>query len=336
LVGDVLRYRAAAIALVEAEHLARLRHQRRWVYRSELRQWIAQGQKLGLTSDLARRTLSEMYHRAHGCLDFGDVSLDVLSEIGDWRGLFSPTGETYRSLNRTLDNLPGGIGVGPLCNLARVHLERPILDRIELLVVCWAAGYLRTDAKSLQFLHMVMHARRAQIVEAMNRVARFLGIQMNARRARQIADVMRFLADYPEPHTGTIVGLADKTIAWHRWWQAKEQHELLERLGADTAVAHPDIPIPEVAGIEFLSTIGALVQEGARMQHCVASYAPRALEGHCYLFHIEHRGEHATVEVSRYSGTVVQALGAHNQPNKAAAWGERVLRKWAKALLETV
>jgi hypothetical protein len=63
------------------------------------------------------------------------------------------------------------------------------------------------------------------------------------------------------------------------------------------------------------------------MKHCIASYAERAVNGNCYLFHIEHGDETASIEVD-YLGRVLQAQGPRNKRNAATRWGTRALRKW--------
>jgi len=68
------------------------------------------------------------------------------------------------------------------------------------------------------------------------------------------------------------------------------------------------------------------------MQHCVASYTEEAIEGKCYLFHVEHAGAAATVEVG-WNGKVWQANGPRNQQNAAAQWGRRVLGRWGKDVM---
>ena len=49
------------------------------------------------------------------------------------------------------------------------------------------------------------------------------------------------------------------------------------------------------------------------MRHCIASYAGKALAGESFLFHIEHRGEVASVEVDT-RGRVLQAYGPEEIP----------------------
>ena len=45
-----------------------------------------------------------------------------------------------------------------------------------------------------------------------------------------------------------------------------------------------------------------------RMGHCVASYVPEAIAGRCYLFHVEHEGDAATVMV-QWDGAITEAAG---------------------------
>jgi hypothetical protein len=80
--------------------------------------------------------------------------------------------------------------------------------------------------------------------------------------------------------------------------------------------------------VRFLDTVGAICAEAERMQHCVATYVDLAVGGNCYLFHVEHKGEEATVEVG-CEGAVRQAQGPRNQRIRAARWGKRVLEYWA-------
>jgi hypothetical protein len=92
------------------------------------------------------------------------------------------------------------------------------------------------------------------------------------------------------------------------------------------------VALPSAAEITFLDTVGAVLEEGERMHHCIATYARRADSGGCYLFHVERVGAQATVEVSR-DGTVAQACGPTNQRNAATRWGRRALAAWGLDLM---
>jgi hypothetical protein len=85
--------------------------------------------------------------------------------------------------------------------------------------------------------------------------------------------------------------------------------------------------LPKVEGIRFLATVGDIVEEGRRMRHCIATHIPLAVTGQSFLFHVEYRGEEASIEVGA-DGQIVQTAGPGNSHNEAAEWGERQLRRW--------
>src|SRR5262249_25102478 len=59
----------------------------------------------------------------------------VCPRLRRWRDLYSITGHSYRSLNQTLDDLPGGLSHHLIAGLPGVHLERAVTDRVELAVL---------------------------------------------------------------------------------------------------------------------------------------------------------------------------------------------------------
>jgi hypothetical protein len=95
--------------------------------------------------------------------------------------------------------------------------------------------------------------------------------------------------------------------------------------------AKPPIKLPENNNIKFLNTYKSVVDEGDLMDHCIASYAPSAVNGSCYLFHIDYNNEMASVEVSP-QGYVKQSYGKKDTKNNASAYGRKVLSEWAKGL----
>jgi PcfJ-like protein len=206
-------------------------------------------------------------------------------------------------------------------------MPRPIISRLELIVTI-LAGYQRS-----RNFRVFAHATSEQIQKAIRTVSRFLfpdvPLQYNPRRAADVASVVRFLDDYPEVHQGNIVGLANKAIRWHRRDRQEEvQRQARDELGESTPTAKPPVQLPDIPGVRFLATVGEVVDEGKRMNHCVASYAKKAKEGLTYLFHIDHEGDEATIEVCP-QGVVLQAQGPKNVKNKATAYGTRVLSAWA-------
>ena len=249
-----------------------------------------------------------------------------------WPDLFSD-GVGYGSLRRTLANLPGGMHDAAICALGNVHLPRPITDRLELLVVTSFANEYESSvvekARLDRHAAVFLNARREQIERAMRRV----GAHIGEPRPLSQGDVdffVGYLSDYPEEHRGTIVGLADKVIAWHGHEQERQRRVVLAELGVSTRAARPPIPLPEATGVRFLGTVAEIVREGADMGHCVATYAAAAVDGRCYLFRVERGGEAATVLVDR-GGSVGEASGPENANNRAARWGSHVLGRWGAA-----
>lgn len=320
IVRDILRYRAAAVAAT---------------YVNEGAIALLKRQVLALPAAAALREKAKAFG--------ADLDIDVrvrkgylypaqeVNALHNWVGLFSPTGKGYRSLNRTLMNLPGGVSGRRLTCLAAVQLDHPVVDRLELTTICCAASLEDANSPRNRVTNqcVFLGARRGQVAEAMRRVAAHTHDDLSPTRSDDVATVVQFLADYPDPHRGNIVGLADKAIAWHRDQQAQAVEATASLLGADTATSLPPIPLPDVPGVRFLTTVGEVCEEGVRMDHCIATYADQAVNGECYLFHAERDGEWASVEVSP-RGKVVQSQGPKNRRNGTSRWAAGVLNRWGR------
>jgi hypothetical protein len=248
-----------------------------------------------------------------------------LEELANWRMLFCPEGlsRPYRALNKTLNELPAGVPVPLLRKLNQVVLPRPIASRTELIVTV-LAGYRRARNFSV-----FAKASAAEIRECMRRLSTSRDVELSPRRTEHLNYLVAHLGDFPEPHRGNLCGLTDKAIRWHRRdRQLEVQQRMRETLGNDTPTALPPVPLPCVDGVRFLGTVGEVADEGSRMGHCIASFAPKAVEGLCYLFHVEFGGEQASVEVSP-QGVVLQSQGPRDHKNAASSYGTRVLSAWA-------
>ena len=333
VVKDVIQHRAAAVALANLNTFRYLRRERARldnrarVLRSRERttlEELARGMGVGLsihaTPQRGRRTTPMPVEEALGMME-------------GWRGLFSPTGEPYRSLDRTLMNLPGGVPFGLVPYLSLVRLERPVLARSELLVLTLHERRRLDDDLPRSNEGVFRDASENRIARATRLVAEHTRNRLTTRRTGDLRFVVGFLLDYPGEHRGNIVGLAEKSIRWHRRRQDEEVERTLERLGRDRATEAPPIPAPQDPDVSFLSGVKGVCEEGVRMNNCVASYAGRAAGGRCYLFHVSHAGEEATIEVNR-AGRVVQAAGPGNEVNAASRWGRRVLGRWGKGFPE--
>jgi hypothetical protein len=325
LVSDISRYKAAAIAAACVEGL------------SQRVPWIAERYPYAAQRQRARQTwLDNMGASKPSELNADDprsieLNVDLLKH---WPALFAPQGKPYTSLNKTLMQLPGGITPGVLVGLGDVVLERPIVDRLELITVSTGAQCRRRHHDRI-----FAHAQHSEIVRAMAMVSddRNRGVppvvrrhsDLSPRRTRDIAFFTRYLSDYPDLHNGRIVGLAQKAVEWHRDQAAQGIRKTIDVLGENRQTAIPPIALPDLDGVRFLKTAGEIGEEAEQMRHCVASYAQDAVNGSCYLFHVERAGEVATVEVDQL-GRVIQSQGPRNCHNGAASWGREVLAAWGR------
>jgi hypothetical protein len=351
LLDDLSKYRACAIALLNAS--ARTEMFSRIRAHHGVQELIASREYAKLAVLAARFGVEVVLERGRPQALVRADDKRVLEWVvrvmrgSGWRGLFSPDGETYRSLDRTLMNLPGGLSPAILPYLAMVRLGRPLLTRLELAFVCLYGQGLYSryeggrnplppmpgDALNVEAATaneaIFLNARADRIKRAVRLVSEHTRNPLSPRRTTDLAFAVRFLMDYPEEHRGNIVGLAEKSIAWHRSAARREAEKVVASLGGKHEAARPPIDPPDDERITFLSTVEEIVEEGQRMNNCIASYALRAVRGNSLLFHAEKDGEAATIEVSP-QGYVVQAAGAHNRRNKAARWARRALGRWAK------
>lgn len=291
LVSDLIRYRAAAVAVAHASKLSPFRP-----YRQDV-----------------------------------DENLKAL-DSGNWRGLFSPDGESYRALNRTLDDLPGGVPAGLMQHLQQLRLKEPIRSRASLAValIYQSMAGPGPDAPRTAFV-----AEPDRIKRAVSIVAAHTHQPLSFRRTEDLRKMVRFLMDYPgaAEHRGNIVGLAERSVRWHREEAQNAARRQAQRLGAHSKAKPPPVELPREEGIEFLAEVERICREGQFMGNCVGSYANLAVRGEAYLFHAEHKGEHATAQVSP-QGRVIQASGPSNRPNGASKWASRVLGRWGKGFVE--
>lgn len=301
LVKDILRYRAAAIAV-------------------------------GLFEELWRSPyLGERQSRPPV------TRTDVLEAIGNWRGLFSPDGKTYTSLDRTLMNLPERVPARLVCALPRLRLDRPITNRLELMTLCLRASISKVAPAQMP---VFAQATEEEIRRALKRVGDNTRRRLDPGRLPDIQFALDFIAEYRGQHYGRLGGLVEKAIRWHEEAHRREMEDAIARMDLDeklkhphTPTARPRIPLPAINGIRFLETAGEVVEEGRAMRHCVAWRAGGAVRGQAFLFHVEFQGERATVEVLS-DGTISQSAGPRNSDNPAARWGAKKLRAWAASGLE--
>lgn len=276
----------------------------------------------------------------------GYVNKDVIVN-NDWKQLYVSRGkEVYTSLTKTLMNLPGGIPVNILAMLPKVHLERPVYSRRELLFILGCVSHhdwQELDERPFnvngiqgyqvyapqQIKHIIIHATEDEITRAAKKLGEHMRTPLNLRKAYQVAQVSQYIMDAAPrlTHNGNLVGLMEKAIEYHRQASWNDCG-----VPPDTLTAVPPIPLPANKGITFLKDVREIVEEGINQHHCIGSYAKASVAGNYYLFHIVHKGQTASAQVDARYRSVTQCYGPHNSTNEASKWAKGILGKWAEKL----
>jgi hypothetical protein len=251
----------------------------------------------------------------------------LAARLASWRDLYAHDGKAGRALNGTLADHAEALPHDALWGLRRVSLTRRAASRAhaELLGLLGAhprALRLRThmelvEACSVDELHALIE--RAPVDARTLAIGTLAdGIDANDPAVTVLAEL---IASYAVP-VAANVRLRDV--------YAGALHFHLAHVPPTTKTARPPIPLPHVSGIRFLETVADLINEGARMHHCVATRRGAAVAGEGYVFAVnDGAGGFATVQVDNL-GRVVEARGPKNRDNSTAAWARRVLTRWGR------
>lgn len=255
---------------------------------------------------------------------------ETVAALSNWQGLCSPTGNRYRSLSRTLMNLPGGIPCTLLFFFHTLRLNRPITHRLELLaLLLTAAEQFEDELPSSSIVKIIHKSSHGEILNGMNCVSQKLESPLSHRRTWDVGQFIAFICAKPEPFHGRLSGLVHRAIRWHQsrdHFEPPSISEPVQPLDRTVRTQIPPTGLPCVNGVRFLKTVGDIIDEANVMQHCVQAYVNRALHGSSYLFHIEHLGEHATAELDE-NGHLRQAFGPMNCKNAASDFAVRLFDK---------
>jgi hypothetical protein len=252
-----------------------------------------------------------------------------ISHSCKWMNFYSclESQELYTSLTKTLMNLPGGLPAGLVQKLRYYKLERPITDRLEF--INFIVGHEKYfGGLGEGRLNIINYSARKKIEEAINLVRESREEKKGFRRCKDIIRSLMYIYDFNEQYNGDIVGLARRSIEYHQNMYNRRGGVSVD-YDINLETAKPPIPLPEISGITFLAKIDDLVKESEKMHHCISNYAYQALNGVSYLFHAEHNGESASIEVD-HGGNVTQAYGPCNKRNKACTWASNKLGEWGK------
>lgn len=242
----------------------------------------------------------------------------LFAQLADWRRLLARGGVVTRALNKTLAELAPDADAADVWALRHVHLERPVRSPLHLHLLAERARG-RAEFKDEQ-LALLQHTGEHELVELRERTAEVLGVDHLSEAAKAHILIETMARGGAPRGRDTVRTLVRRALAVPR---RRPSHG--PALGDDTPTSPPPIPLP--SGARFLATVGAVIHEGAQMEHCVGSYAREAAEGRSFLFHVEAEGERATVEVDS-RGTVCEAAGPRNLRNRAAEHGRRLLAAW--------
>jgi sulfatase modifying factor 1 len=251
--------------------------------------------------------------------------------LRDWRSLLVAPGGVARSVNRTLAAF-GDEASGPaLWGLRCVPLRAPLpsLQHVEVLG-CLGARLARNGGGVLdaQLQDIVLDASASELGEALvllDETIDTVAPQAGSPPAALLAEV---IAGVP---LAQLRGLLSRRLRFADVLQVclRMLEDLLR--DSDVAVIEPPIRLPKARGVAFLSTVAAIVREGAAMNHCVAARAPRAFSGESYFFHVEYAGGEATAQVDK-DGSLVEVQGPGNRINEAVRYARCVLTAWGARL----
>jgi len=126
----------------------------------------------------------------------------------------------------------------------------------------------------------------------------------------------------------------------HDKW-SQRLRDTTKYLRDDVHFEEPSLMVSE--GIEFINSINKLITEGKEMEHCLASYKIKALNGESYVYKVRtHWNERVTVELGLSNGIYIlkQAKGFRNaEPSNLAlnyvhTWLETENKKLKRLLQE--
>lgn len=265
----------------------------------------------------------EMLDRREDGDDTSPEYAALLAEtFANWRRLYRHPESTVRSVNRTLARYGDDATATGLWGLRGLALKAPVTSLQHLEVLGHLALVTHDDQELALLRDVVERATAAELGEALVLVGEGEVVipQGWQTPAGQLAEILLCVS---------ISDMRDMLQRRPRFREllAEALHALRHVLRLRTVVAEPPIPPPSAIGVRFLATVAEIAEEGVRMDHCVATRAPRALAGQSYLFHIDHDGESATAEVLA-TGQLAEVRGPGNRNNGACRRACQILRPW--------
>jgi hypothetical protein len=302
-------------------------------------------------------TKDVLTYRAAAIAFFYTMNFDNTAE--DWQLSYSANGKKYGALTRTLNGIPGGVPPSILYNgLQAIVLPETVHTRARMLAYTSLAISVHNDVLINNRLSVIKRSTDTDIINAIKYMWRYFPTK-GANDFRCVLSIYRALStifDYAGSWDNIdILGLSKRSVEFHRnrelqqrlideemerrWAQSQAESEKL-RLKEEqefNRLKALDIPAPKVElpqYVTFLNSFKAITEEGVNMGHCIGTYAEKALRGRTLLFHVDYKGEMASVEVSP-GGYVLQSYGPEDCTNQASEYGRKVLSSWGKKLTAT-
>jgi len=276
----------------------------------------------------------------HGHLEGSDYHPARISEWDlNWMREYSFNDEGYTSLKKTLMNFPYGVTYYYYFALQNIKLPEPVTSRIRMYAYTTLARMRFEGDEIGERMKVILRSTDEQLKDAVRYLWKYFPMYThdNFRRSGSIIHSFHMIFDYPLPiGEWDIMGLAKRSEEYHHDldMQARVERMRLEQENeklAKASTALPPIPLPKDEKIKFLDSYKSVQDEGELMGHCIGQYAKSAINGSCYLFHVDYNGEMASVEVSPY-GYVSQSYGPRDTRNIASEYGKKVLGSWGKKL----
>lgn len=267
--------------------------------------------------------------------DLTDASAPERTELwadrlSRWRELYCAPGSVQRSVNRTLAQFGDEASADALWGLRRVPIDAP-LPSVQHLEVLGCLGnrhpHIPGPPVDDALQEAILRATAAELGTALVLIDEGEFDRVVFGRDPPAVRLAEILTVVPMDRLRTAL---DRRVRFQDLLE-EAMHALQHVLRLHAQTIEPPIPLPRARGVRFLATIGDILKEGVDMDHCVATRAPRALAGSCYLFHVDHEGHEATVEVGS-DGRVLEARGPENVHNAGVAWASATLAVWGAPL----
>lgn len=269
-----------------------------------------------------------------GCKDYLDIP---------WRSHYiyhDNLISSYRALNKTLDHFPAGMPISVCAKINQVKLPKPLYSKLELISYielmtnrypAFPENPIDVKAKFEKIWNKSSFKEIKNAIkywlERENRDYKTIG------KTIDIQEYIHYLTDTPVDFNNiSLKNLTKRAIQYHENLYANREFNLGFapsncKYDTDTKTKLPPIATPLNDNIRFLSTVGEIQKEQQLMHHCIGNYISDAVEGKCFLFHVEYEGEKASVEIM-LDGTIRQISGPCNKKNKACDWAKLALLSW--------